>query len=56
MNLDMHEITNWLKYTYSDTINTWEMVEEYIKANKKLKPNSAEVIANQFSSKVADIL
>lgn len=56
MNLDMNEITNWLKYAYSDTINTWEMVEDYVKATNKLKPNKAEVIANQFSSKVVDIL
>ena len=56
MNLDMNEIADWLKYAYSDTKNTWEMLEEYIKANNKVKPNRAEVIADQFSSKVVDIL
>lgn len=56
MKLDLNELTAWLNYSYNDTINTWEMIEEYAKVKNKVKTNRTEIIALQFSSKVEDIL
>lgn len=57
MKLDINELTNWLDYSYYDTINTWNLFEEYLpKPNNKVNTNKVKLIALQFSSKVEDIL
>lgn len=53
MKLDLNELTSWLNYSYNDTINTWNLFEEYL---PKSNTNKVKLIALQFSSKVEDIL
>lgn len=55
MKLDINELADWLKYSYNDTINIWELFEEYARENN-VEINNTEVIASQFASKVIDIL